>query len=96
MDNGDLPLVPDAVPQLLDERCKTLKAEMETVLAATIQPIVSQASGLAGALENTTRVLQEEIQGMHIEADQTAMAVTRKQEMFEAIMARLLPTPASS
>ena len=71
------------------KRCKTLKAEMETVLAATIQPIVSQASVLAGALENTTRVFQEEIQGIHVEADQTAMAVTRNQEMFEAIMARL-------
>ena len=51
MDNGDLPLVPDAVSQLLEERYKTLNAEMETVLAATLQPIVSQLSGLAGALE---------------------------------------------
>ena len=42
------PLVPDAGSELLEERCKTLKAEMETVLAATIQLIVSQVSGLAG------------------------------------------------
>ena len=81
MDNGVLPLVPGAVSQLLEKRRKTLKAEMKTVLAATIQPVVSQVSGLAGAL---------------IKADQTAMAVTRNHEMFEAITARPPDAPASS
>ena len=90
------PLVPDAGSKLLEERCKTLKAEMETALAATLQLIVSQVSGLAGALENTTRVFQDQTQGIHIEADQTAMAMTRSQEMFEAAMARVPSAPASS
>ena len=69
---------------------------MDTVLAATVKPIVSQVSGLAGALENTTSVFQDEIHGLHSKVDQTAMAMIRNQEMFEAIMARIPSAPASS
>ena len=65
MNNGDLPLVPDAVSQMLEERCKTLTAEMEMELTSTIQPVTSQVRSLAGALENTTRAIQEEIQGLY-------------------------------
>ena len=49
----------------------------------------------SGALENTTRAIQEEIQGIHAKVDQTSMAVQRNHEMFEAIMARLPPAPVN-
>ena len=80
MNNGDLPLVPDR--------------DGDGIGGDPTYYVPGKRSG--GSTGERDESFQEDIQGIHAKVDQTSMAVQRNHEMFEAIMARLPPTPVNS